>query len=74
VQGFANYGMVTLQPGLSYMTSGAPDQERWFVELAWCFPGVLLGSQALEWLVPVTVLGDAIALLGCYVFPHGGRC
>jgi hypothetical protein len=40
------------------MTSEA-QRLRWFIEVGWGFPGVLLGSWALRWWVPGSVLGAA---------------
>jgi hypothetical protein len=62
--GSTNYGLVTIQPELSYMVSGAPNFECRFIEVGWGFPGVLLSSLALWWMVPRKVLGDVIAVLG----------
>jgi hypothetical protein len=62
-QGPTNHGLVTLQLGSSYAASGAPDSEHRFIEVEWGFPGVLLGSRALRWMMLRSVLGD-IAMLG----------
>jgi hypothetical protein len=40
------------------MASGAPDSGGQFVEAGQGFSGILLGSQALRWMMSGTVLGD----------------
>jgi hypothetical protein len=40
------------------MTSGALDKVHRFIEVAWGFPGVLLGSRVLRLMMPWMVLGD----------------
>jgi hypothetical protein len=40
----------------------ALDKVHRFVEVGGGFPGVLLGSRALRWMVPRMVLGDAVVL------------
>jgi hypothetical protein len=49
------------------MADGARDIECQFIEVGQRFLGVLLGSRALRWMMPRTVLGDIIAssLLDC---------
>jgi hypothetical protein len=52
---------------LSYMANGAPDKVCWFIEIGGGFPGVLLGSQGLMWMMSDTVLGDVIVLHWLYL-------
>jgi hypothetical protein len=47
---------------------GPKNRECRFVEVGWDFLGAFLGSQALRWRVPGSVLGavgPSDALLGC---------
>jgi hypothetical protein len=67
-QGSSNCGSITLQPVLSYMTSGAQILRKSFIEVGRGFSGVLLGSWTLRWRVPRMVLGVVVLgdpLLGC---------
>jgi hypothetical protein len=49
------------------MASGAPDKVCQFVEVGGCFPGILLGSRALRWIMPRTVFGDVVMLHWLYL-------
>jgi hypothetical protein len=40
------------------MASGTSNKVCQFVEVGWCFPGILLGFQALRWMMSETVLRD----------------
>jgi hypothetical protein len=62
-----NYSLVTLQHRLSYMVTEAPDKVRQFVEIGGSFPGILLGSCALTWMMPGKVLGDIVMLRQLYL-------
>jgi hypothetical protein len=49
------------------MTSGAPNKVHWFIEVGAAFSGVLLGSRALRWIMPGTVLGYIAMLHWLYL-------
>jgi hypothetical protein len=49
------------------MASGAPDSAGQFVEAGQGFPGILLGSRALRWMMPEIVLGDVASWRRLYL-------
>jgi hypothetical protein len=55
-----NYDLVTLQPGSSYMASGASDWESRFIEVGQSFLDVLLDPRALRWMMPEMILREVV--------------
>jgi hypothetical protein len=67
VQRSARYGAITLHSMLSYMASGTSNKVCQFVEVGGFFPGILLASQELRWMMSETVFRDVAVFHRLYL-------